>query len=463
MKSRSISPRQVLHAAVLLAVAATTADAAAPGAVSQEGLQLTLNDGFDSPGALKFDWPMVSVGTGQYEAGPTGVTVIRFGRKVLGAIDVRGGGPGTVNAAYLQLGYPTPEVDAIVFSGGSWYGLESVTAVNSALKDDGIRGGAWDNIGLAVGSIIYDFGSRRLNEIYPDKRLAQAALRNAKTGVFPVGPYGAGRSAVTGSLFGCNARSGQGGAYREIGTLKVAVFTVVNALGVVTDRDGRVVACNAAEGWPRPLTASYLMRNAPDSLRPGWGGEKKNTTISLVVTNQKLEPVELQRIAAQVHTSMARAIQPFATIYDGDVLYAISTGEVERDPALGDATVNIGTIASELMWDAVLASVPDQPPRVQATVKAGSADGLPALAGTYAFGPLASLEISSSGGRLFARAAGERPVYGITRDRPVALGQLSPTEFLHDERQQLLLRFDGDQLILNPGRWQQVGRKAGGI
>jgi L-aminopeptidase/D-esterase-like protein len=444
-------------AGLSIACAVTAAHAALP----QDDLEILINDGFDAPGALKFEWPMISVGTGQYESGPTGVTVIRFGRKVLGAVDIRGGGPGTVNAAYLQLGYPTPEVDAVVFSGGSWYGLESVTAVNSALKDDGARGGTWDNIGLAVGSIIYDFGSRRLNEIYPDKRLAQAALRNAKSGVIPIGAYGAGRSAVTGSLFGCNAKSGQGAAFRQIGKLKIAVFTVVNALGVVTDREGRVSACHADPRWPTPLRASYLMRNVPDSLRAGWGGEKKNTTVSLVVTNQKLQPVELQRIATQVHTSMARAIQPFATIYDGDVLYAVSTGEVDAEPSAGDATVDIATVASDLMWDAVLASVPEQPAiRLTANRTRGSAAAIAALSGNYSFGEFAALRISARDRTLFAQASGQRPVFGIAGDTPSALRQLSARDFLLDGRQPLHLRFDGQRLILNPGRWQQVSGSA---
>src|SRR5688572_8286716 len=122
---------------------------------------------------LTFDWPMVRIGTGEYEEGPTGVTVFHFGRKVLGAVDVRGGGPGTVNTDFLRLGYEAPEVDAVVFAGGSWYGLEATTAVATALKDDGLRDGGWMTLALSVGAIIYDLGERRLNEIYPDKKLAQ--------------------------------------------------------------------------------------------------------------------------------------------------------------------------------------------------------------------------------------------------------------------------------------------------
>lgn len=429
----------------------------------QDRLEITLNDGFDDPDALRFDWPMLTIGTGQYEAGPTGVTVIRFGRKVHGAVDVRGGGPGTVNAPYLNIGYVQPELDAVVLAGGSWYGLEAVTAVNSAMKDDGYRGGHWNNVGLAVGSIIYDFGGRRLNEIYPDKRLAQAALRAARPGVFPTGPYGAGRSAMTGGLFGCNARSGQGAAFREIGEVKVAVFTVVNALGVVTDRDGRVAACHPGASWPKELTAHDLMSTTPESLKPDWDGtranepERKNTTISLVVTNRSMTSAELKRLAVQVHTSMARAIQPFATELDGDVLYAVSTGEVDSGPGNGLVTAEIGTVASELMWDAILSSVPEQPAARAAGAARADPAALAAHVGAYRFSPLAAIDVTLTDGRLYGRATGERDVFAIRKGDPVELRRAGTNVFVIPGRYPFTLRFEGDRAIVNPGRWQQIG------
>jgi len=461
MGSRHSSGRRSWPRALALSIllASATPVAAAP----QEGLKPVINSA--AAKSLAFDWPMLRIGTGEYEEGPTGVTVFRFGRKVLGAIDVRGGGPGTVNSDFLRLGYEAPELDAVVFSGGSWYGLESVTAVDTALKDDGERGGHWDNVGLAVGSIIYDFGGRRLNEIYPDKRLAQAALRAAQPGVFPQGPYGAGRSAMSGGLFGCNAHSGQGAAFRQIGQVKIAVFTVVNALGVVTDREGRVVACHPEKGWPKDLRATDLMGATPDSLKPGWNGERsiapdrKNTTISLVVTNRKLTPAELQRIAVQVHTSMARGIQPFATELDGDVLYAVSTGEVDAGPGDGLVSAEIGTVASELMWDAILAAVPAQP---QAPAPAATAPDPAALArhaGEYRFSELATLQVAVENGRLLGRATGQRNVFAIKREAPVELVAVSDSEFTVPGRYPLTLRFERDRVVINPGRWQQVGAR----
>ena len=79
-----------------------------------------------------------------------------------------------------------------------------------------------------------------------------------------------------------------------------------------------------------------------------------NTTLTLVVTNQQLTRRELRQLGVQVHGSMGRAIQPFHALVDGDVLYTVSTNEVEN-PEL--PSMSLGVIASELAWDAVLSCV----------------------------------------------------------------------------------------------------------
>ena len=441
---------------------ALSAMCAWPAWAGQESLRPVLNSGEKT---LQFDWPMVKIGTGEYAEGPTGVTVFRFGRRVLGAVDVRGGGPGTVNTDYLRLGYSLPEVDTVVFAGGSWYGLEATTAAATAMKDDGERTGYWDNIALSVGAIIYDFGDRRLNEIYPDKLLAQATLRAVRPGVFPLGAQGAGRSARSGQFFGCNARSGQGGAYRQVGAVKIAAFTVVNAFGVVTDREGNVAACYPEAGWPKPLRPGHLLSGMPDSRKPGWqppaANNQRNTTISLVVTNQVLEPALLQRVAVQVHTSMARALQPFATEYDGDVLYAISTGEVDDKQPGTLPSVDLGVIASEVMWDAVLASVPEQPRAMQPNkrLKVAAAE-LEKYQGDYVFSEFVTVRISAQGDKLMAQATGARDAFGIKKQAATELLPVAPGDFTVPGRYPLNVRFGADgQLILNPGHWQQIGTR----
>jgi L-aminopeptidase/D-esterase-like protein len=333
---------QMFASRPLVAIMATAIAIGVPSVAEADQGNLVPDTKVDGP-TLTFDWLAVEVGVASYEEGPTGVTVIRFPRRASVAVDVRGGGPGTVNTDGLRLGYGQAFTDAIVFSGGSSYGEEAITAVATGLKDDGARSGDFSNVAFVPGAIIYDFGGRRFNEIYPDKRLAQTALRAARPGVFPLGAQGAGRMAMQGSYFGCDAHSGQGGAFRQVGPTKIAAFVVVNAYGAVTDRAGRLASCNRAKSWENLETTSELLQHLPASLRADWDAEvarqqdgpgTKNTTVSLVVTSQKLGYAALQRLAIQVHTSMARAIQPFSTGLDGDTLYVASTQETD-DKELG--------------------------------------------------------------------------------------------------------------------------------
>jgi len=460
------SARLMLALAAALQTTAVVAAAAKAGPIDdQSTLAPVVNQG---DRVLQFDWPTLQIGTGEYEAGPTGVTVIHFAKRSFAAVDVRGGGPGTVNTDYLRIGYEVPELDAVVFSGGSWYGLEGTTAVATALKDDGVRDGIWTNLALSVGAIIYDLGDRRLNEIYPDKRLAQAALRAARPGVFPLGAQGAGRFAKTGSLFGCNAFSGQGAAFRQIGELKIAAFVVVNALGAVTRRDGSVAACYPDTSWPKDLRTADLLAGYPASRKPGWGAaplsedKKRNTTISLIVTNQKLPRAQLERLATQVHSSMGRAIQPFATEFDGDVLYAVSTAELDRPVDTSETpNIDLDVIAGEVMWDAILTSIPEQPvqPKAPGHIEV-AARVLHRYAGEYSFSRFAGLRLTVVGNKLVAQASGSRKIYSITAERATELQPLSATQFTVPGRYPLVLDLaTPDTLVINPGHWQQTGKR----
>jgi len=428
---------------------------------------LTPNTAVNGP-ALTFDWPALHIGVGSYEEGPTGLTIFRFPDGAAGVVDVRGGAPGSVNTDLLRVGSEDKFIDAIVFTGGGLYGQEGIAAVATGLKDNGDESGLWTETAIVAGAEIYDFQGHRLNEIYPDKRLARAALDELRPGVFPLGAQGAGRMAIQGGFFGCAAHSGQGGAFRQIGEVKIAVFTVVNAVGAVTDRDGKLVRCHQEPGTRTAKTAEMLARvplnTVNTSLKPPAGAPvptRRNTTLSLIVTNQKLGAAALQRLAIQVHTSMARAIQPFSTFDDGDILFALSTQEV--DAAMRPDDLN--TVAGEMMWDAVLASVPEEaaftPPAEDAVIPEAR---LASYAGTYLFGPNARVKITAENGRLTAESL-TQSFADLRRDQPVALRAISDGAFYVDGRYRTRITFTRDRLgrvdgaTVNPGRWQQAGTR----
>ena len=316
--------------------------------LSNDSAELTPRTSFEGR-ELSFDFAGVEVGVAEYDEGPTGCTVLHFpDGPVACSTDVRGGSP-AVSGAGVAL------VDAICLAGGSLFGLEAAAGVAAELLAQRDYRTEWQQIPLVSGAIIFDWGGRD-NAVYPDKELGRAALRSARPGVFPLGGRGAGRSATAGKLFGFELReaAGQGGAFRRVGETKVAVFTVVNAIGAIVDRDGEVVVGHyeRESGLRRGLVPGVEERLASGlPVRPPPG----NTTLTVVATNLRLDARQLRTLGRQVHASMARAIQPFHALEDGDVLFAVSTGAVEGDPLLD--TTALGVVASELAWDAVLSVV----------------------------------------------------------------------------------------------------------
>jgi len=338
--------------------------------------------------------------------------------------------------------------------GGSSYGLAAATGVADEIKASLANPTQWENVATVVGAIIFDVGGRRFSHVRPDYELDRAALRAAQPGRFPLGARGAGRFAMQGWYFGEPVYSGQGGAFRQLGPTRVAVFTVVNAMGSVVDRDGRVVRCAPRAGECGTIASRFAERVG--SLQaPQRAGGPGNTTITLVVTNQKLPLWALQRLAAQVHTSMARAIQPLATQDDGDTLFAVTTGEVDN-PRL--SPVDLGVVASEVAWDAVLASVPPLPPAGPETPIRVPAGDLDRYTGTYEFVPGTRAVVARGPNGLTIQLDDHQSLY-LPRNKAVGLVAVAPDEFLIEAERPGRVRFTRaandaiSGLAINPGHW----------
>jgi L-aminopeptidase/D-esterase-like protein len=313
--------------------------------LTNDNIKLEPKTTFDEP-YLQFDFPNLKVGIAEYEEGPTGCTVFYFPDGAVTSIDIGGRARGIIGNYEWN--------HAICLAGGSLYGLEAATGVAAELF--AMRGWSTDfeDIALVSGAVIFDYPPRN-NAIYPDKILGRAALKSVHMGVFPLGAQGAGCSATVGKGldFDQGEPSGQGGAFLRVGPTRILAFTVVNAIGAIVNRQGQVVKghLNRSIGMRQHLIEDLERRLVnSEPLTPPYG----NSTLTVVITNQKLERRSLDLFAKQVHSSMARAIQPFHTIYDGDVLYAVTTNEVEN-LALNETAV--GVLASEVVWDAVLSIV----------------------------------------------------------------------------------------------------------
>ncbi|MFC4720935.1 P1 family peptidase [Geojedonia litorea] len=417
---------------------------------------------------LNFNFPGMKIGIAENENGPTGTTVFYFPDGVMGAADVRGGATGTVNASAVSRGYESKMIDAVVFSGGSWYGLSAATGVANEIKDIKAKEGNVDYIAGILGGIIYDVGVRRFTRETPDDELGRKAINNAKTNVFPLGARGAGRFAMQGYYFYDKKdgkaddfsgwpHSGQGAAFGEIGETKIAVFTVVNALGTIVDRKGNVVRCHRnfiGEDCP---TAAEMIRNASalkqlDATQVN--GPTNNTTLTLVVTNKKLPFWALQRLATQVHTSMGRAIQPFSTQFDGDVLYAVSTNEIENRDI---SPIDLAVVASELAWDAVLNSLPKLPNKPSVMASNALPKSYNHYKGEYEFygGGILLIDVDDRG--LWAKFRGDGKIY-FDENRVYRLHPTTNGQFIIDAPAQDVIQFDSKSdevygVTINPGAW----------
>ncbi len=308
---------------------------------SNDHFSLEPRTAFDGP-ALEFDFPGLSIGIAEYEAGPTGCTVFIFEGGWATSIDVRGGMVGITGSYEFNHG--------ICLAGGSLMGLEAATGVAAELF---ARGGHSVNAQpLVSGAIIFDYFPRQ-NTIHPDRELGRAATKAAVPGRFPLGRRGAGRSASIGKLLtGAGESSGQGAAFRETGGAKILVCSVVNALGAAVGRGGATVRGNLDRASGRRFTALEALERAvarPESMV----FPTTNTTLTVVATDAVLPQRALTQLGRQVHSSMARAIQPFHTPSDGDVLFCVTSNRTKATLPVD----MLGIAASELAWDAVLSAV----------------------------------------------------------------------------------------------------------
>ncbi|MEO8538607.1 MAG: P1 family peptidase [bacterium] len=297
---------------------------------------------------LEMDFPGLSIGWAEYDEGPTGCTVFLFHRGWTMSIDKAGGMVGT-----------TGDYDwahALCFAGGSLLGLEAASGVVAHLFAS--KDYSTNHIPLVNGAIIWDYVGRS-NTVYPDKELGRAAAAAAVEGTVPLGRRGAGRSATVGKMRFPAEPGGQGAAFREFRGVRILVVTVVNAVGALIDREGRVVRGNRnpATGERRRsidlLAPGQVVTAPPEPNRP-----TQNTTLTAVITDAKLTAGQLKQFGRQVHTSMSRAIDPFQTSTDGDTLFAVTSNQVEI--AGPQVTPDLlGMVASEVAWDAVLSIAED--------------------------------------------------------------------------------------------------------
>ena len=301
----------------------------------------------------------VRVGHAQDAALASGVTAVIFDKPAVAALDVRGGGPGTREGALLDLANTVERIDAIALSGGSAFGLEAGGGVQAWLAEQG-RGFAVRSalIPIVPGAIMFDLlngGDKAWGRFAPYRDLGYAAAA-ATSADFALGSAGAGLGATTANFKG---GLGSASATTEAG-IRVAALAVVNAMGSVTVGDGPWF-------WAAPfeIGGEYGGRGLPSSFTPDMltmrlkgaaaANAMENTTLAVVVTDADLTKPQAKRLAMIAQTGFARAIYPVHAPLDGDVLFAVATGEKPIDPLVG--LTELGMVAANVVARAIARGV----------------------------------------------------------------------------------------------------------
>ncbi len=288
--------------------------------------------------------PSVLVGSWTDDDAATGVTVVLPPPGTLGAVAVRGGAPGTREAAALSSTGAGVECHGVVLCGNSVFGLAAADGVVRWCASEGrgldIRGSIVPVVG---GAVVYDIQSPHSER--PTAAAGWAACEAASADEPATGRVGVGRGCTIGKVAGRDfaVPGGLGAAVERSGDVVVGALVAVNALGDVIDEAGAVLAgCTAPPDAPRyPYAAIDAIpgfsgrgnegddADSADGSAADGHGERMNTTIGCLVTNARLTKPEACRAADLSHTGIARAVEPPHTNFDGDALFLLATGEVD--------------------------------------------------------------------------------------------------------------------------------------
>lgn len=268
--------------------------------------------------------------------------------------------PGTRETDLLDPVNLVSVVHAICLSGGSAYGLDAATGVMQYLEEHGIGlDVGYGVVPIVPAAVLFDLavGDYRVR---PDRPMGYEAAQAASREKVAQGNVGAGTGATVGKLngFGNAMKSGLGTTSVILPNgLVIGAIVAVNAVGHVVDpQSGTIIAGPRDEQGTIRDSMEILRQQAFAPIPPG-----TNTTIAVVASNAHLSKAEANKVAQMAHDGLARTIRPIHTMYDGDTIFAVATGEVEASVDL------VGALSADVLAEAV----------IQAVKHAEEAGGLP--------------------------------------------------------------------------------------
>ncbi len=309
------------------------------------------------------DVPGIRVGHATDPTGLTGCTVVLCEKGAVGGVDQRGGAPGTRETDLLRPLHLVQKVHAVLLAGGSAFGLAAADGVMRYLEEQGVGFDARvARVPIVPAAILFDLDLGD-SDVRPDAAMGHAACQAASDGPVTEGNVGAGTGATVGKILGTGRamKSGLGTAAISLGGgLTVGALIAVNPFGDIVDPTTGEILAGA-----RKLRSDELADTL--AVMRGLVGKAilrfaSSTVVGVVATNGRLTKEEANKVAQMAQDGIARAVRPAHTMFDGDTLFTLSTGNKRADVNL------IGAYAAEAVAEAI----------VRAVKAAESAGGLPA-------------------------------------------------------------------------------------
>ena len=301
------------------------------------------------------DVPGIRVGHATNQEAKTGCTVVLCPPQgAVGGVDQRGGAPGTRETDLLHPMHLVQRVHAVLLTGGSAFGLDAAGGVVRWLEEQGI---GYDTgvarVPIVPAAVVFDLSVGRA-DVRPDAAMGYAACEAAIEGPVSEGSVGVGAGCKVGAVFGVarSSKAGVGTASVDLGGgLVVGAIVAANAFGDVVDpRSGEILAgarVLRGEGFADTLAAMKGMVGKA-VLRFAARGQ---SVVGAVATNARLTKEEANKVAQMAHNGLAKAVRPAHTMLDGDIFFALATGDKRGDVNL------IGAYAAEVVAEAIVRSV----------------------------------------------------------------------------------------------------------
>jgi len=271
----------------------------------------------------------------------TGCTAILCPAGAVAGVDARGGGTGTAEFDTMSPLHVTDAVHGVVLAGGSAFGLEAASGVRRYLAQHnaGFKT-TYGVVPIVPSAILYDLGIGKAH-VRPSREMGEAAAAAATSNAVVEGCVGAGTGATVGKLFGMSRamKSGIGSATvwldGPFAGVRVGAIAAVNAFGDIFDPESNELIAGARES-----EKSMDLVNTSLQLKRGstWNYQRQNTTLGVVATNAKLTKVQANKLAQLAQIGLTQTVRPAHTMFDGDMVIAMSHGTAEADlHALGIA------------------------------------------------------------------------------------------------------------------------------